>query len=67
MLTKFVLKLSLFVSAVTFIICMAKEISFQVSLIRAALVFVGFYSVLIAFFIGLRFVLVREREAGAKK
>lgn len=61
---KFMFKFSLFISLITLIYCVLSKISVQVSFFRALIVFLGSYAILIAFFIGLRIVLVQSQKAG---
>lgn len=56
MLTKLVLKVSLFATFVTFVYCMLMNLPVLTSLSRAFTVFGGFYFILIAFFISLRMI-----------
>ena len=55
MITRFVLNTSLFASFITFVLCILTNISIGESVIRGAVVFVGFYGILIVFFIFLRY------------
>jgi len=57
MLTKFILKLSLFAAFVTVVYCILSEVSVMESLKRGLTVLSGFYAILIIFCFCLRFVL----------
>lgn len=59
MLTKVALKVSLFAAFITFVFCVVTDISMALSFSRAVVVFVGFYLILVAFFIALRFIFGR--------
>lgn len=57
MLTKLILKISLFATFITFVYCTVTNIGLVASAIRAGMVFAGFYALLTAFFIALRMLL----------
>lgn len=54
MLSKIILKFSLFAAFLTFIYCVLMDVSISESLLRGLIVFAGYYVILIAFFIALR-------------
>jgi len=62
MLTKFILKLSLFAAFVTVVYCILSEVSVLESLKRGLTVLGGFYAILIIFCFCLRFVLAPPNE-----
>ncbi len=74
MLTKLILKLSLFAAFVTVVYCILSEVSVLESLKRGMTVLGGLYTILIIFFLFLRFILTpvlgkqvdepRKRAAG---
>lgn len=63
-MSAFILKFSCFAALVTFIVCMLGSVSFQVSLFRALIVFVGAYAIVIVFFIGLRIIFTPNEKRG---
>jgi len=62
MLTRVATKVSLFAAFITFVYCVVTDISMAVSFTRALVVFAGFYLILIAFFITLRFIFGRRKK-----
>ena len=54
MLTKFILKISLFATFITFVYCTVTNVAIIESAVRAGTVFAGFYAVLTGFFLTLR-------------
>lgn len=67
MLTKLILKVSLFATFITFVYCILTNVSVIESASRAATVFVGFYFILIAFFITLRLLLGSDADEETSK
>jgi len=62
MLTKLTLKLSLFAAAITFTYCVVTSVSLLESLSRSLVVLVGFYAILIVFFVLLRLIFAPHRQ-----
>lgn len=68
MLTKVILKISLFSAVITFTLCMVTDISLGASASRAIIVFAGFYVILIGFFVIVRLIFDPKRmQAQLKK
>jgi hypothetical protein len=57
MLTSFISKISFATAVVTLVYCSGNDVSFGESIFRAVTVFIGFYCVLVVFFVLLRVVL----------
>ena len=66
MISQIIIKLSFFIALVAILYCLVTGVSFIESMLRGLSVFAGFYLVLIAFFVGMRFVFTpnsRKKEA----
>ncbi len=57
MITQIIIKISFFVAIVGILYCLVTGVSFSESMVRGLFVFLGFYLVLIVFFVGVRFIL----------
>ena len=66
MLTSFISKFSFLTAFVTLIYCLGNDVSFGETIFRAMCVFVGFYGILIVFFILIRVVLNPKTRQGVK-